>query len=94
VTTFEPYGPKFPELNAAAQSGRGEIKEALRVFQINPAAMTPLQRTLQQQFSEWKNSSGKKKGGTVKRNKPKPKKGSTVRGAGIARQGVRKAKIR
>ena len=27
-------------------------------------------------------------------NKPKPKKGSTVRGSGIARQGVRKAKIR
>tara|TARA_R110000744_G_scaffold200162_1_gene319279 strand:- start:4 stop:237 length:234 start_codon:yes stop_codon:yes gene_type:complete len=35
-----------------------------------------------------------KKGGAVKRNKPKPKKGSTVRGSGIARQGVRKAKIR
>ena len=34
-----------------------------------------------------------KKGGAVKRNKPKLKKGSTVRGSGIARQGVRKAKI-
>ena len=27
------------------------------------------------------------------KNKPKPKKGSAVRGAGIARQGVRKSKI-
>ena len=35
-----------------------------------------------------------KKGGTVKKNKPKPKKGSTLRGVGIARKGVRKAKIR
>ena len=35
-----------------------------------------------------------KKGGTVKKNKPKSKKSSTLRGVGIARKGVRKAKIR
>ena len=37
---------------------------------------------------------GYKKGGTVKKNKPKSKKSSTLRGVGIARKGVRKAKIR
>ncbi len=94
MTKFEPYGPKFPELNEAARRGRGEISEAMRVFQINPAAMTPLQVKIREQFSEWKSSSGKKKGGAVKKNKPKPKKGSTLRGVGIARKGVRKAKIR
>jgi hypothetical protein len=40
---------------------------------------------------EVKRMMGMKKGGAVKKNKPK--KGSAVRGAGIARQGVRKAKI-
>ena len=56
--------------------------------------MTPLQIKLREQFSEWKRTSGKKKGGAVNKNKPKPKKGSTLRGVGIARKGVRKAKIR
>ena len=94
MTKGTDFGPKFPELTAAAKRGQGEIREAVRVFRVNPAAMTPLQQTLQQQFSEWKNSSGKKKGGAVNKNKPKPKKGSTLRGVGIARKGVRKAKIR
>ena len=88
------YGPRFPELTAAAKRGQGEIKKAMDLFRANPAAMTPLQVKLREQFSEWKSSSGKKKGGAVKRNKPKPKKSSTIRGSGIARQGVRKAKIR
>ena len=43
---------------------------------------------------EVKRMMGMKKGGAVKKNKPKPKKGSTLRGVGIARKGVRKAKIR
>ena len=41
---------------------------------------------------EVKRMMGMKKGGAVKKNKPK--KGSTLRGVGIARKGVRKAKIR
>ena len=94
MTKGTDFGPKFPELTAAAKRGQGEIREAMRVFQVNPAAMTPLQIKLREQFSEWKRTSGKKKGGAVKKNKPKPKKGSTLRGVGIARKGVRKAKIR
>ena len=94
MTKGTDFGPKFPELTAAAKRGQGEIREAMRVFQVNPAAMTPLQITIREQVSEWKRTSGKKKGGAVNKNKPKPKKGSTLRGVGIARKGVRKAKIR
>ena len=43
---------------------------------------------------EKRNMPRMKKGGTVKKNKPKSKKSSTPRGVGIARKGVRKAKIR
>lgn len=43
---------------------------------------------------ETRNMPRMKKGGTVKSSSKKTKKGSTVRGSGIARQGVRKAKIR
>ena len=43
---------------------------------------------------EKRNMPRMKKGGTVKKNKPKSKKSSTLRGVGIARKGVRKAKIR
>ena len=37
---------------------------------------------------------GGKKGGTVKSSSKKTKKGSTLRGVGIAKRGFRKAKIR
>jgi len=85
-----PYQTLLEELEVAKSAGDldkvTEIEAMIQLhFGNNPPGGDRIGRIVR--------GMGGKKGGTVKSSPKKTKKGSTVRGSGIARQGVRKAKI-
>ena len=85
-----PYQTLLEELEVAKSAGDldkvTEIEAMIQLhFGNNPPGGDRIGRIV--------SGMGGKKGGTVKSSSKKTKKGSTLRGVGIAKRGIRKAKI-